>query len=188
MKKSIIILTLFFALCSSVAAQIPRYVNMEVLGTYNLAGFSFDSRFSKNSKFGYKIGLGYGFEKSIYTYGSSLAFGSESAAFRTSPVGYLRSILLKNVISMPLNASYLFGKSSHYFETGLGVCPYYADFLEYDDGLGYYCFGRLAYRFAPHSKSLSLSIGIDIPFKTPYSDFEQAIGLYPSVSIGYRLN
>jgi hypothetical protein len=172
----------------NVVSQTSKYLNLELLGVYNLAGVSFDSKFAVDSHFGYKIGVGYGFEKSTYSDGSSIAFGSESAKFRTSPVGFLRKLTLKNVVSVPINAYYLFGKSNHHFETGLGLCPYYATFT-YDnyDGFRYYCFARLGYRFENFSKPFNISAGIDIPFKTWNSDFEQAIGLYPSVSIGYKL-
>jgi hypothetical protein len=41
-----------------------------------------------------------------------------------------------------------------------------------------------AYRY--EGKKMIFSAGIDIPFKTPGSDFVQAIGLYPKISVGYR--
>ncbi|MDR0811015.1 MAG: hypothetical protein LBN23_01890 [Paludibacter sp.] len=185
MKK--IIFSLLAVFVFSVAnAQTPRFINAELLGVYNLVGVSFDSRFSANSHFGYKVGLGYGYEKSKYTQGWMYEFGGRDADFRTSPIGYLRNLLLQNVVSLPLNVYYLTGKNSSHFELGLGVTPYYADFqVNESDGLGYYAFLQTAYRY--EGKKILFSAGIDIPFKTPGSDFEQAIGLYPKISIGYRL-
>ena len=187
--KNIIILFTLFAFGLTVIAQTPRHINLELLGVYNLVGVSFDSRFSETSSFGYKVGIGYGYEKSNSgRSGWSIAFDSDEADFRTSPIGYLRGLCLNSAVSVPINAYYLSGKNNSHFEGGLGVCPYVADFLgDYYDGIGYYCFGRLGYRYESSSKPLSISACVDIPFKTPGSDFRQAIGLYPSISIGYRL-
>jgi len=180
MKKYIIILSMLFAFGLIAEAQTPRHINLELLGAYNMVGFSFDSRFSENSRFGYRVGIGYGFSisKSFFSYSRG------------------------HYVSVPLNAYYLFGKKSHHFETGLGVFPIYGNLYSetefefypdydshgsYNNGIGYSCFGRLAYRFESASKPLSVSAGIDVPFKTPYSFFEKAIIILPSISIGYRL-
>ena len=195
-KVALILLALCFALVI-VKAQTPRSINLELLGVYNLVGISFDSRFSENSKFGYKIGLGYGYENSTYVNGWSIEINGKSAAFRTSPVGYLRDLSLTHVVSLPVSAYYLFGKNNHHFDLGLGVSPYYAHFGDIfafvstipnpGNGFRYYCFLQTAYRYESPKSPFLYSIGIDIPFKTPGSDFVQAIGLYPKFSIGYRL-
>jgi len=197
MKKLVfILLALCFTLVTA-KAQTPRSINLELLGVHNLVGVSFDSRFNENGKFGYKIGLGYGYESSTYVDGWSIEINGKSAAFRTSPVGYLRDLSLTHVVSLPVSAYYLFGKNNHHFDLGLGVSPYYAHFRDVvtwtsivpdaGNGFRYYCFLQTAYRYESPKSPFIFSIGIDIPFKTPGSDFEQAIGLYPKFSIGYRL-
>jgi len=82
------------------------------LGVHNLIGFSFDSRFSNNSRFGYKIGLGYGFEKSKNYSGWMYEFGGKNAEFRASPIGFLRNQLLKNAVSIPLSVYFLTGEKN----------------------------------------------------------------------------
>jgi hypothetical protein len=188
MRKLIIIL-LTSGLFGLANAQTPRSINVELLGVYNLVGVSFDSRFSAKSNFGYKIGIGYGYEKSESSRGWMYGFGGDNdVAFRTSPIGFLRGLCMKNAISLPLNIYYLTGKKRSHFEIGLGITPYYADFHPYYQGdytgFCYYAFLQPAYRY--EGKKMIFSAGIDIPFKTPGSDFEQAIGLYPKISVGYR--
>ena len=196
MKRIIIVLTIFTLLYGLSNAQTPRSVNVELLGVHNLVGVSFDSRFKENSKFGYKIGIGYGYENSTYSDGAMYEFGGKNAAFRTSPVGFLRSQLLKNVVSFPLNIYYLFGETNKFFELGGGIVPYYAGFKNriYWNGtyqnsdfnqFKYYAFLQTAYRY--EGAKFLYSIGLDIPFKTPSSDLTQAIGIYPKISVGYKL-
>lgn len=198
MKKLKFIVFILCFLIVTIKAQTPRSINLELLGVHNLIGISYDSRFSNISRFGYKIGVGYGFEKSQNYSGWMYEFGSKNADFRTSPIGFLRNQLLKNAVSIPLSIYYLTGKKYSYFEIGCGTTPYYADFNDfvyngYDgtqiitdlDGFNYYGFIQLGYRY--ESSKLTYSAGFDIPFKTPGSDFEQTIGLYPRFSIGYRL-
>lgn len=197
MKRIKLIVFILCFLFITVKAQTPRSLNLELLGVHNLIGFSFDSRFSNISHFGYKIGVGYGFEKSQNYNGWMYEFGGKNADFRTSPIGFLRNQLLKNAVSMPLSIYYLTGRKHSHFEIGFGITPYYADFKDYEiynydgtqliadfDGFNYYGFIQIGYRY--EKSKLIYSAGFDIPFKTPGSDFEQALGLYPKVSIGYR--
>lgn len=186
MRKAVFIFSALCLVFGTSKAETPRFVNLELLGVYNLVGVSFDSRFNESSKFGYKIGMGYGYEDSNNWQGWSIEMGGDNARFRTAPVGYLRNLLMNQVVSVPMNIYYLFGKNNSYFELGAGLSPYFADFkLNHFDGFNYYGFLQTAYRY--EREKLVFSIGIDIPFKTPGSDFEQTIGLYPKLSIGYRL-
>lgn len=186
MKKTILIFSTLCLLSAALVAQTPRSVNVELLGVYNMVGVSFDSRFTETSKFGYKVGVGYGYENSHSTQGWSMQMGGKDAQFRTSPVGYLRGLILKQAVSIPMNVYYLVGKKHNYFELGLGLTPYFADFeLNLFDGFNYYGFLQTAYRY--EGERFILSAGIDIPFKTPGSDFTQAIGIYPKLTVGYRL-
>lgn len=188
MKKQIFILFILCLNIITIKAQIPRSVNLELLGVHNLIGLSFDSRFSNTSHFGYKIGLGYGFEKSQNSSGWMYEFNGSNADFRTSPIGFLRNQLLRNAVSIPVSVYYLTGEKNSHFEIGFGITPYYADFKDFEyynnDGFNYYGFIQLGYRY--ESSKLVYSAGFDIPFKTLGSNFEQAIGLYPKVTVGYR--
>lgn len=187
MKKAILILVVAILAGSYAKAQTPRSINFEVWGVYNLVGISFDSRFNETSRFGYKAGIGYGYEQE-----------NEKGTFRTAPVGYLRGISLNHVISVPLNIYYLFGKNRHFFELGAGVTPYLMNYISYTYnmgelfsisatnkwGFGYYTFLQPAYRY--EADRWTGSIGLDIPVNTPGAKFTQLIGLYPRLSIGYK--
>ena len=63
-------------------------------------------------------------------------------------------------------------------ERGFHYCPKLVNCFNY------YGFIQLGYRY--ESSKLVYSAGLDIPFKTTWSNFEQVIGLYPKVSVGYR--
>lgn len=80
--------------------QIPsRSVNLELLGPYLLGGVSYDMRFSPNSPWGFRAGVGFGFSKASGLFGTS-----NSTAY-----------------SIPLEVNYLFGKKRGKLELGLGV-------------------------------------------------------------------
>ncbi len=202
MKRFIFIslfITLFFN--GIVKAETPRFVNAEFLGVHNLIGFSYDTRFSEKSKYGVKIGLGYGFEDSKRSLGGSFEFGGKNANFRTSPVGFLRGRRLKNVLSAPISLYRLFGRKKKFFELGIGVVPYYAEYKENiniifdlpnitletsptENQFRYYGLLQTAYRY--QGEKVLISAGIDIPLNTPGADFIQLIGLYPRLSVGYK--
>ncbi len=189
MRKTIIVFIVALLVNGYAKAQTQRSINFELWGVYNLVGASFDSRFNETSKFGYKIGIGYGYEQE-----------NEKGTFRTAPVGYLRGIPLNHVISAPLNIYYLFGRNRHFFELGAGVTPYLMNYTSYiyqlvggisvptaettKWGLGYYAFLYPAYRY--NSERWTGSIGLDIPINTPGAQFTRLIGLYPRLSVGYK--
>ncbi len=181
MKKIILIsLFCFIFLGGKTEAKTPHFVNAEFLGAHNLVGLSFESRFSEHSKYGFKVGLGYGYEDSQSSMGVNIEFGGENAKFRTSPVGYVRGKLLKNVISVPISVYRLFGKKKHFFELGLGAVPYYAEFKRNTEVLidpnninfrtnptenefRYYGLLQTAYRY--EGNKILISAGLDIPMK-----------------------
>ncbi len=202
--KSTVLINLFYSIFLSgiMEAKNPHFVNVEFLGAHNLVGLSFDSRFSEDSKYGFKIGVGYGYEDSQSSMGFNIEFGGENAKFRTSPVGYVRGRLLKHAISAPISIYRLYGEKRHFFELGIGVVPYYAEykyntellidptmikFVEHktEDDYRYYGLLQTAYRY--EGDKILVSAGLDIPINTPGADFRQFIGLYPRLSIGYKL-
>lgn len=187
MRKAIIVFIVAILVNDYVKAQIPRSINLEVLGVYNFAGVSFDSRFNENSKFGYKVGIGYGF-----------AHEDKKGVLWIPHVGLLIEKPLNHVISVPLNIHYLFGKQRHFFHLGAGLTPYLINYTSYTYiyplfvpieqtqkwTLGYYTFLQPAYRY--EAERWTGSIGLDILINTPGADFRQPIGLCPRLSIGYK--
>lgn len=182
MKKKILFLSLFLGtLLHFCTAQSPKYVNAEFLGSYNLIGSSFDGRFNDNSKFGYKIGFGYGYQKHTGSTNINLTVVNAS----NDAVGDMF-----NCYSIPINVHYLIGKEKHFLETSLGITLFATDYSfknNSDARVGYYSFARIAYRFEPKKIPFLFSIGADMPFQTPVSGLNYSFGIAPSVTIGYKL-
>lgn len=177
MKKIATVLLLIFNL--TLSAQTKKYIDLELAGSNGLMGVSYDSRFNDNPKFGYKIRFGYGFE---------LHNGSQHLSFSPIRAYFPKDERVNNSVTLPFNAYYLIGKENNFLETGLGICAFYADYYNKNDkGLGYFTFGRLAYRHESVNNKLAFSIGLDVPFYTPGSGLMYSVGLAPSISIGYRI-
>ena len=169
MKKTFIIIASLLFSVVLVKAQPTRSVNIEVLGSYGAIGASFDSRLKSDSNWGYKVGLGYGFE--YQKNNSFTSFG--------------------NVISLPINAYYLIGEKNHYLELGAGVSPVYTNYnySHLEDratDFSYFCFTQVAYRYESLKSPFVLSVGVDLAIKTPGSHITNAVGFLPKVSLGYR--
>ena len=169
MKKTFIIIASLLFSVVLVKAQPTRSVNLELFGACGGIGVSFDSRLKINPNFGYKVGLGYGFE--YHNNNSHRIFG--------------------NTISLPVNAYYLFGKKNHYLELGAGVSTVYSNYnYSYLEDrvtdFSYFCFAQVAYRYESTKSPFVLSVGVDLPIKTPGSYFVEAIDFLPKVSLGYR--
>lgn len=191
MKKNKFILLLCALLSLSVAtAQTPKSINLEIFGTSDFAGVSFDSRMSPDSKYGFKVGLGGGFElyqnKKIYFY-------------KKSALGFMRGTNVDFVVSMPVSAYRLFGREKHFFELGAGLVPYYGAFKDVDlvnyyltgnvqyhkyKAFNYYGFIDTAYRY--EGERLLLSVGLTAPIQTPGSKFTQFMTFTPKLTLGYR--
>ncbi|MDD3078574.1 MAG: hypothetical protein PHH37_05670 [Paludibacter sp.] len=160
-------------------SQRKKYLGFELAGSYGLTGLSLDSRFSELSKFGYTVGLSYGFE---YNSGANHWYLTPVKAY------YPEDDRMNRVVSIPFNIHYLLGQQKNFLETGIGLCAFYADYkFGNNKGLGYYSFGRIAYRHESVTKRLSFSLGLDVPFSTPASGLGYSIGIAPALSIGYRL-
>lgn len=95
------------SLTSLGAAAQQRAVYTEVNGASNGFSFSFDSRLAPRSHWGYDVGLGYS-DKTYFTENRySIAH-----------------------VSLPLRMYYLTGRKYHFFESGIGVVPGFAQYTE----------------------------------------------------------
>lgn len=177
--RKILFLSLLILMSISVLFSQEKYVGFELAGSNGLVGISFDSKFSPVSKFGYKIALSYGFEKNV---GVSHWYFSPVKAY------YPKDGQLCNFYSIPINIYYLLGKEKHYLETALGINVFATDYnFGRSSQIGYFSFGRIAYRYESNMKPLLFSIGIDTPFQTPGSGLGYLFSISPSISIGYKL-
>ena len=170
---------LFVISTLTMIAQTKKYLGLELAGSNGLVGVSYDSRFDKNDKFGYKIRLGYGYE---YHDGARHWYLSPIKVF------FPEDEKINNSITLPISVYYLLGKNKNFLETGLGICTFYADYRNRNEkGLGYFSFARVAYRHESVKNKLSFSAGLDLPFYTPGSGLGYSLALVPSISIAYRL-
>ena len=172
-------ISLLLILCSITLYAQKKYVGLDLAGYNGLTGISYDSRFSETSKFGYKLGLTYGFEKNEGV--SHWYFTPVKAYF--PPNGQIC-----HYYSIPMNVHYLLGSQKNFLETALGVSVFATDYnFKGNDRIGYFSFARLAYRHESTRKPLLFSIGIDIPFRTPGSGLGYSLGFMPAISLGYKL-
>ena len=177
--KRIFFLISLILLEVSISFSQNKYVNLEIAGTNGLVGIALDNRFSAVSKLGYKVGISYGFEKND---------GVSHWYFTPVKAYYAPDGKLCNYFSVPMNINYLIGKDKHFIETALGISLFATDYdFKNNDRIGYFAYGRIAYRFESKNNPLLFSVGVDMPFKTPASGLGYSIGFSPLFSIGYRL-
>lgn len=115
---------------TSAKPQWPRgSVYAEFLGTSGIFGVSYDARFYQGTKFGYRVGLSYGYE-----------FGRfDDVWARTSS---------DMAIQMPIGVNGLFGSIRHKLEVGAGIVPTYnVDNKELPDRFNCNYFLELGYRY-----------------------------------------
>jgi hypothetical protein len=178
MKNKIFIYILLFSTIS-IFGQSKKYIGLNFAGSYGLTGLSFDSRFSEYSKFGYGIGISYGLEKNI---------GVSHWYFTPVKAYFPEDNRLCNYFSIPANFHYLLGSKKHFLETALGISFFVTDYsFGNDNRIGYFSFGRIAYRYESDIRPLLFSIGIDTPFRTPGSGLGYSFSISPSLTIGYKL-
>lgn len=103
MKRKTIAITLLLLSVLTVSAQEEivrgKSVYLEVFGPSNYIGVNYDARFSKNSKWGYRVGFGFGYSSS------------------SDPLGDAST----RAYSVPLGVNYFVGNNKHNLELGLGV-------------------------------------------------------------------
>lgn len=178
MEKKVFLVLLIIFCASSMFSQ-EKFIGFELAGSNGLVGFSFDSKFRKDSKFGYKIAVSYGFEKND---GVSHWYFSPVKAY------YPQDGQLCNFYSIPINIHYLFGRKKHFLETALGLNIFATDYsFGYNNRIGYFTFGRIAYRYESITRPLLFSVGIDAPFRTPGSGLGYSFGITPTLTVGYKL-
>ena len=103
MKRKAIAIALLLLSVLTVNAQEcevrDKSVYLEVFGPSNYIGVNYDARFSKNSKWGYRVGFGFGYSSS------------------SGPLGDAST----RAYSVPLGVNYFVGNNKHNLELGLGV-------------------------------------------------------------------
>ncbi len=164
MAKTLLLILLLFIACDSMA-QKSKSVFFELAGNGGFVSINFDSRFNHSEKgLGYRAGFGF--------IPPSNSFGVSDPAIWTVPVGL----------------NYLFGKSRHYLETGLGATFYFyngngSDFwgnTEVKKGTGIVFIPSAGYRYSPYGKAFQGRL-----FVSPLIDAEE-VTFYWGLSVGFK--
>lgn len=104
MNVRLIIASLLFSTALTANAQTEntrsKSIYLELLGPSNGVGVNFDSRFNKDTAWGYRVGFGFGY------YRSNSFFGANESS---------------RAYTIPLGVNYLVGKNKHQLEVGVGV-------------------------------------------------------------------
>ena len=181
-KKRNILLLLFslLAFCN-LQAQTKQQVYVELLGASTTVGVHYDSRFGKNSHWGFRAGL---------------AFTS------TNNQDFMECDPLKTRgVTLPVGINYLIGKNNHFAELGLGVSfGSYQCTLRKEEKLfkknltGSFLFLDMGYRYQPAkgvSVRLGLNPGLALNYKETAKENDNTITrsavIYPYVSVGLSL-
>lgn len=181
MKKVQILFILFFTSLSPLFSQKymyskPTSVQLELLGSYNMVGVSFDRRFSNSySGFGYKVGLGIGYSK------DKLKF----IPFKFDTWGGFPN---QTILSVPLQVNYLLGEKNHQFEIGVGATPFYSTY-KFNGKSHINAYGTLSagYRYYNISKHITAGAGLMLGYKLPGLKMNYVNNVFwqPYLSIGY---
>ena len=157
-----------------------RNVYVELMGASDIAGISFDSRFTPHTPFGYRVGFSLGTGRGLLHYGvdkNHFAFG------------------------VPLEINAIFGKHASKFEIGigtnLGVCSYrwYSATVTGDNEYTmsksvksyfyYRMFANIGYRLQ-YSNDFMLRVGVTPTFPFGGNHYQSLYpGIVPYVSVGY---
>ncbi|WP_018362235.1 outer membrane beta-barrel protein [Hoylesella nanceiensis] len=181
-KKRNILLLLFslLAFCN-LQAQTKQQVYVELLGASTTVGVHYDSRFGKNSHWGFRAGL---------------AFTS------TDNQDFMECDPLKTRgVTLPVGINYLIGKNKHFAELGLGVSfGSYQCTLRKEEKLfkknltGSFLFLDMGYRYQP-AKGVSVRLGLNPGLALNYKEtarednntINRSAVIYPYLSIGLSL-
>lgn len=181
-KKRNILLLLFslLAFCN-LQAQTKQQVYVELLGASTTVGVHYDSRFGKNSHWGFRAGL---------------AFTS------TDNEDFIDSGPLKTRgVTLPVGINYLIGKNKHFAELGLGVsfgnyqCTFRKEEKLFKKNItGSFLFLDMGYRYQP-AKGVSVRLGLNPGLalnskKTAREDnntISRSAVIYPYLSVGLSL-
>ena len=191
MKSLKTLLIVFLAASQTAMAQqdesTQKSVYAEILGSSNLIGVNYDSRFKPNSPWGYRVGFGYTYSKNY-----NMFSGSNSL----------------NGVDVPFEANYLLGKKRNKLELGFGLnlgyytekydvwtlkkvseedgIPYYTTEYAGEDShstWGYYFFGNIGYRYQP-SHGFLFRAGISPSFNLG-GKHAVSKSIFPYISFGY---
>jgi hypothetical protein len=170
---------LFFSTVAKSQLNNTSTLQVEILGVYNLAGVSFDQRFLDNySGLGFKAGIGVGYANAPWTF----------IPFKYSSWG---SFPKNEIVSVPLQLNYLFGKGNSQFEAGAGVTPFYSTY-KFNEKSNFNAYGTLAtgYRYHNLKRNLAFGAGIMYGFKLPGLKLNYVDNFFwqPYFSIGYIIN
>lgn len=182
MKKIFISLLALSLLTSKMYSQqinsgTTKAVQVELLGTYNMAGVSYEIRpASLKNKIGFKFGVGFGFTNDDRVHLSSL----KPSAIFIGQQAY-------QIVSLPMQANYLLGKKNHKLELGVGISPYVTN-VKLDDksNLGCYWTTNVGYRYQNMRKKFVLSTGLTTIVTKPFNNIESVnrVSVLPYFSIG----
>lgn len=154
-------------------------IQIEMLGTHNLIGVSFDERFTEsNHGLGYKVGIGAGYSKGNWKF----------IPFKYDTWGWFPD---QNIVSIPIQLNYLLGKNNHKFELGAGVTPFYSSY-KFNEKSNINAYGTFAtgYRYSNPRKHIVFTAGLTYGFKLPGLKMNYVNDFFwqPYLSVGYILN
>lgn len=180
-KRNLFVLALLLLPFGRIQAQTKQQVYVELLGASTTVGVHYDSRFGKNSHWGFRAGL---------------AFTS------TDNEDFIDSGPLKTRgVTLPVGINYLIGKNKHFAELGLGVSfGSYQCTLRKEEKLfkknltGSFLFLDMGYRYQP-TKGVSVRLGLNPGLalnskKTAREDnntISRSAVIYPYLSVGLSL-
>ena len=191
MMKNLV--TLLISLCLGLCATAQtttdslaeRSLSLELQGVHNLVGINYDSRFKGNDGLGYRVGLGY-------------AYGYSDFTFIVDASDKIQGV------AVPLEINYLLGKRNSKLELGAGISlGYYWEryaitypapgkagstgrIQGHENRFGYFTFGNIGYRLQT-KRGFQLRVGWapSINFKDKHCLHR---GLWASyISFGWRL-
>ena len=101
-------------------------------------------------------------------------------------------------VAVPIEVSYLRGKENHYLELGIGMTPWYENYIsliETPDGtrvkhLAILAFGRLGYRYQKKDGGIFFKLGFTpmVQFNDKvYKYKDKSVVLWAGLAIGYTL-
>ena len=191
MMKNLVTLLISWCLGLCATAQTAtdslaeRSLSLELQGVHNLVGINFDSRFKGNDGLGYRVGLGY-------------AYGYSDFTFIVDASDKIQGV------AVPLEINYLLGKRNSKLELGAGISlGYYWEryaitypapgkagstgrIQGHENRFGYFTFGNIGYRLQT-KRGFQLRVGWapSINFKDKHCLHR---GLWASyISFGWRL-
>ena len=192
MKKIVLSLLVFGVTTGVFAQERKNSLYGELAGASNGVGVNFESRFSKTSPFGWRVGLAWGYGESDFAFGDSESL---------------------RAYTVPLGVNWLIGKGRSKFELGAGVSlglynlhrksydyqlkgyveasdgtkiPYYEGVPHTDKSnkFGYFLFGDIGYRHVSR-KGFLFRAGISPSFNFDDSHGVSKVFFFPYLGFGY---